>query len=120
MPENTKKLAGKVAVVTGASKGIGAEIAKPLAKELAPRQIRVNSINPGLVETEGLHSTGFIEHHWLHRTQPGAGRCHTAGSHRTTTGHRAWCGFSCLFRFRLDDRRNAVHCRRSALKGKRI
>src|SRR3984893_6168404 len=30
---NTKKLAGKIAVVTGASKGIGAEIAKQFAAE---------------------------------------------------------------------------------------
>ena len=33
MSTNSKKLAGKVAVVTGASKGIGAAIAKHLAAE---------------------------------------------------------------------------------------
>jgi 3-oxoacyl-[acyl-carrier protein] reductase len=37
-------------------------ITRSLAKELAARKIRVNSINPGLVETEGLHSTGFSDH----------------------------------------------------------
>ncbi|HLJ79052.1 MAG TPA: glucose 1-dehydrogenase [Acidobacteriaceae bacterium] len=31
-----------------------------LAKELAARKIRVNSINPGVVETEGTHAAGFI------------------------------------------------------------
>jgi 3-oxoacyl-[acyl-carrier protein] reductase len=31
-----------------------------LAKELGPKKIRVNSINPGMVETEGVHSAGFI------------------------------------------------------------
>jgi 3-oxoacyl-[acyl-carrier protein] reductase len=31
-----------------------------LAKELAPRKIRVNSINPGLVETEGTHTAGIM------------------------------------------------------------
>jgi 3-oxoacyl-[acyl-carrier protein] reductase len=31
-----------------------------LAKELGPRKIRVNSINPGMVETEGVHAAGFI------------------------------------------------------------
>lgn len=30
------------------------------AKELAPRKIRVNSLNPGLVETEGTHAAGMI------------------------------------------------------------
>jgi 3-oxoacyl-[acyl-carrier protein] reductase len=35
-------------------------ITRVLAKELGPRKIRVNSINPGLVETEGVHSAGFI------------------------------------------------------------
>lgn len=32
-----------------------------LSKELGPRKIRVNSINPGMIETEGVHSAGFIE-----------------------------------------------------------
>jgi 3-oxoacyl-[acyl-carrier protein] reductase len=31
-----------------------------LAKELGPRKIRVNSINPGVVDTEGAQSAGFI------------------------------------------------------------
>jgi 3-oxoacyl-[acyl-carrier protein] reductase len=34
-------------------------ITKSLAKELGPRNIRVNSINPGMVETEGLQSAGI-------------------------------------------------------------
>jgi 3-oxoacyl-[acyl-carrier protein] reductase len=32
-----------------------------LSKELGPRKIRVNSINPGMVETEGVQSAGFSE-----------------------------------------------------------
>lgn len=32
-----------------------------LSKELGPKKIRVNSLNPGMVETEGLHSTGIAE-----------------------------------------------------------
>jgi 3-oxoacyl-[acyl-carrier protein] reductase len=31
-----------------------------LAKELGPRKIRVNSINPGMIETEGTHAVGVI------------------------------------------------------------
>jgi 3-oxoacyl-[acyl-carrier protein] reductase len=34
---------------------------RSLAKELGPRRIRVNSINPGMVETEGVHSAGIAE-----------------------------------------------------------
>lgn len=32
-----------------------------LSQELGPKKIRVNSLNPGMVETEGLHSVGFAE-----------------------------------------------------------
>ena len=32
---------------------------RTLAKELGPRRIRVNAINPGTVETPGLHAAGL-------------------------------------------------------------
>jgi 3-oxoacyl-[acyl-carrier protein] reductase len=32
-----------------------------LSQELGPKKIRVNSLNPGMVETEGLHSGGIVE-----------------------------------------------------------
>ena len=35
-------------------------ITRVLGKELAPKKIRVNSINPGLVATEGTHTAGVI------------------------------------------------------------
>ena len=47
------------AVYTG-TKGAVDAITGVLAKELGPRQIRVNSINPGIVETEGTVTAGFI------------------------------------------------------------
>jgi 3-oxoacyl-[acyl-carrier protein] reductase len=47
-------------VVYTATKGAVDSITRVLSKELGPRKIRVNSINPGGVETEGVHSAGFI------------------------------------------------------------
>jgi 3-oxoacyl-[acyl-carrier protein] reductase len=46
-------------VYTG-SKGALDALTGVWARELGPRKIRVNSINPGLVETEGTHSGGQI------------------------------------------------------------
>jgi 3-oxoacyl-[acyl-carrier protein] reductase len=47
-----------------ASKSSVDAITKVLSKELGPRKIRVNSINPGLIETEGTHAIGFIGGDW--------------------------------------------------------
>jgi 3-oxoacyl-[acyl-carrier protein] reductase len=48
------------AAVYSATKAAVDAITKSLAKELGPKQIRVNSINPGMIETEGTHTAGFI------------------------------------------------------------
>jgi 3-oxoacyl-[acyl-carrier protein] reductase len=47
------------AVYTG-TKGAVDAITGVLARELGPRKIRVNALNPGLVETEGTHTAGVI------------------------------------------------------------
>ncbi|WP_183557461.1 SDR family NAD(P)-dependent oxidoreductase [Mucilaginibacter sp. SP1R1] len=43
-----------------ATKGAVDSITHVLSKELGAKKIRVNSINPGMVETEGTHTAGFI------------------------------------------------------------
>ena len=47
--------------VYSATKAAVDAITRSLAKELGPRNIRVNAINPGMVETEGVHAAGFME-----------------------------------------------------------
>lgn len=49
------------AVVYNATKGAVDAITRTLAKELGPRGIRVNSLNPGVVVTEGVIAGGFSE-----------------------------------------------------------
>jgi 3-oxoacyl-[acyl-carrier protein] reductase len=46
-------------VIYTATKGAVDAITGVLARELGPKKIRVNAINPGIVETEGTHSGGF-------------------------------------------------------------
>ena len=45
--------------VYSATKAAVVAITRSLAQELGPRKIRVNSINPGMVETEGFHAAGL-------------------------------------------------------------
>lgn len=52
-PPNTSVYSGTKAAVDA--------VTKALAKELGPRKIRVNSINPGMVETEGVHTAGIVD-----------------------------------------------------------
>jgi 3-oxoacyl-[acyl-carrier protein] reductase len=47
------------AAVYSATKGAVDTITKSLAKELGPRKIRVNSLSPGLIETEGTAAMGI-------------------------------------------------------------
>jgi 3-oxoacyl-[acyl-carrier protein] reductase len=46
--------------VYSSTKGAVDTLTKSLAKELGPRNIRVNAVNPGFVVTEGTHSAGFV------------------------------------------------------------
>ncbi|MGH9547661.1 MAG: SDR family NAD(P)-dependent oxidoreductase [Terriglobales bacterium] len=62
---NISSIASTSAPATGsvysATKAGVDAVTKSLAKELGPRKIRVNAINPGMVETEGLHTAGITE-----------------------------------------------------------
>jgi len=47
--------------VYSATKAAVDAVTKALAKELGPRKIRVNSINPGMIDTEGWRAAGIDE-----------------------------------------------------------
>ena len=55
------QLAPPGGAVYSATKGAVDVITRVLAKELGPRKIRVNAINPGPVETEGYKDAGFSD-----------------------------------------------------------
>src|SRR6266404_580455 len=51
----------QTAAVYSATKAAVDAVTVALSKELGPKNIRVNSLNPGMVETEGVHAAGFAE-----------------------------------------------------------
>ena len=62
---NISSIVGRMPVPTGsvysATKAAVDAITVALAGELGARKIRVNSLNPGMVETEGFHAAGLNE-----------------------------------------------------------
>ena len=54
------RLSPPTSVIYTATKGALDAITGVLARELGPKQIRVNSINPGMVVTEGTVSGGYV------------------------------------------------------------
>jgi 3-oxoacyl-[acyl-carrier protein] reductase len=57
---SASRLTPPTTAVYTATKGAVDAVTQVLAKELGPKKIRVNSINPGMVETEGVRTAGFI------------------------------------------------------------
>src|SRR5436853_1897789 len=55
--------------VYSATKAAVDAVTRSLAQELGPRKIRVNSINPGMVETEGFHAAGIAESDFRKQTE---------------------------------------------------
>jgi 3-oxoacyl-[acyl-carrier protein] reductase len=55
--------------VYSATKAAVDAVTKSLAKELGPRKIRVNSINPGMIETEGFHAAGIADSEFRRQTE---------------------------------------------------
>jgi 3-oxoacyl-[acyl-carrier protein] reductase len=59
----------ETASVYSATKAAVDAVTVALSKELGPRRIRVNSLNPGMVETEGFHAAGIAESDFRRRVE---------------------------------------------------
>jgi 3-oxoacyl-[acyl-carrier protein] reductase len=62
-------LAPPNASVYSATKAAVDAVTRSLAQELGPRKVRVNSINPGMVETEGVHAAGIADSELRRQTE---------------------------------------------------
>lgn len=63
------RLALPASSVYAATKAAVDSITRTLAAELGPKKIRVNAVNPGMVETEGTHSQGITESDFRMQTE---------------------------------------------------
>jgi 3-oxoacyl-[acyl-carrier protein] reductase len=69
------EIAPAQAAIYAGTKGALNSITRVFARELAPKKIRVNAVNPGAVHTEGFESAGFkgspFEAHMVQNTPLG-------------------------------------------------
>ena len=86
-----------------------------LAKELGARKIRVNAINPGMVETEGTHAGGITRERFpkADRSQTPLGRIGQPQDIATAVAFLASDDSV------VDHRRNSARFRRTSLMGNR-
>jgi 3-oxoacyl-[acyl-carrier protein] reductase len=57
---NVARTGNPMMLVYGATKGAVNVVTGALAKQLGPQNIRVNALNPGMVETDGAHAIGAV------------------------------------------------------------
>ena len=99
------------AAVYTATKASVDAISSVLSKELAPRKIRVNTVNPGMIATEGVVAAGMAEgdmRKWIEFR-------HATRADRQGRGDRGGGGFLRVERCFLHHRRNAPRDGRFAL-----
>jgi 3-oxoacyl-[acyl-carrier protein] reductase len=101
-------------VVYAATKGALDTITKVLSKEFGARNIRVNTIAPGGVDTEGARRRH------RKRVRDTDGRRHAARTHWAARGHRSRRGLPRVGRIRLDHGREARRRRRLGVTRSRM
>ena len=89
--------------VYSATKAAVDAITIALSKELGPRKIRVNSLNPGMVETEGVHSAGLAASDFQKMMESHD----SARPHCTARGYCQGRGVFCFRRLRMGHRTDA-------------
>ena len=72
---NISSIVGRTASPGGsvysATKAAVDSLTESLSRELGPRKIRVNSLNPGMIVTEGLQAAGFVENGFAKAVEQG-------------------------------------------------
>ena len=74
--------------VYSATKAAVDAVTRSLSKELGPRKIRVNAVNPGMIETEGFHAAGIAESDMRKQFEA---KTRSAASASRRTSRPPWC-----------------------------